>query len=106
MSKSPVLTHLLVHEDVDERVDDCATLGQQGWHHAGHRANDVWWTECRHHGHHAIRHPAQQVTCGRGQDHEQDVELSLSSCRLADLTHLWLKNRKKKKTTQCINYQG
>lgn len=86
MSMAP--THLFVHEDVDEGVDDGAALGQQRRHHAGHRADDVGGSECRHHGHHAIRHPAQQVAGRRGQNHEQYVVLSLPRCRLPDLAHL------------------
>lgn len=81
-------THLFVHEDVDEWVDDGAALGQQRRHHAGHRADDVGGSECSHHGHHAIRHPAQHVAGRRGQNHEQYVVLSLPGCRLPDLAHL------------------
>lgn len=86
MSMTP--THLFVHEDVDERVDDGAALGQQRRHHAGHGADDVGGSERRHHGHHAVRHPAQHVAGRRGQNHEQYVVLSLPGCRLPDLAHL------------------
>lgn len=83
-----MLPHLFVHENVDERVDDGAALGQQRGHHAGHRTDDVWGAECCHHGHHAVRHPAQHVAGRCGQNHKQDVVLSPPRCRLSDLTHL------------------
>lgn len=86
MSMTP--THLFVHEDVDEWVDDGAALGQQRRHHAGHGADDVGGSERCHHGHDAVRHPAQQVAGRRGQNHEQYVVLSLPGCRLPDLAHL------------------
>lgn len=85
---SSTRTHLFVHEDVDEGVDDGAALRQQRRHHAGHRADDVGGSECCHHGHHAVRHPAEQVAGRRGQNHEQYVVLPLPGCSLPDLTHL------------------
>lgn len=58
-SQHTLPTHLLIHEYVDERVDDCAALGQQRWHHTSHWTNDAWWAECCHHGHNTVGRPAQ-----------------------------------------------
>ena len=81
-------THLFVHEDVDDRVDDGAALGEDRWDDAGDRADDSRPTEGGHHGDDAVRHPAEQVANHRGHHHEQDVELSATGRRPPDTTHL------------------
>lgn len=85
--------YLLVHEYVDEGVDDGAAFSQEGGHHAGNRANNVGGTKGGHHGHNAVRHPAQQITGCCGQDHEKYVVLPLASRSLPDFSHLNEKNR-------------
>lgn len=83
-----LVPHLFVHEYVDDGVDDGAALGQEWRDHAGHRTDDVGRAKRRHHGHHAVRHPAQQVAGRRGQNHEEYVVLSPSGCGLSDFSHL------------------
>lgn len=81
-------SHLFVHEDVDDGVDDRAALGEDRRHDARHRADESRPAEGGHHGDDAVRHPAEQVTDHRGDDHEQDVELAPPRRRPPDATHL------------------
>lgn len=81
-------TNLFVHEDVDERVDDSAALGQERGHHGGHGGDDAGPAKRRHHGHHAVGHPAQYIAHHRSQHHEQDVVLSPPRRCPTYLTHL------------------
>lgn len=87
-------THLLVHEDVDDGVDDRAGLGEDGRDDAGDGADESRPAEGGHDGDDAIRHPADQVAHHRGDDHEQNVKLSPTSCRPPDMTHL-MQNKQK-----------
>lgn len=70
------LANLLVHEDVDDGVEHGAALGQDRRDHSSHRRDEARLAKGCHHGHHTVRHPAEQVTSHRGDHHEQDVELS------------------------------
>lgn len=80
--------HLFVHENIDEGVDDCATLSHDGGHHGQDGGDEARVSKGGHHGDHAVGHPAQQVTHHRGDHHEQNVELSPPRCRLTDPPHL------------------
>lgn len=82
------VTDLFVHQDVDDGVNDGAALGEERRDDAGHGADDPWPSKGGHHGNDAVRHPADQVTHHRGDDHEQDVKISATSCRVPDTTHL------------------
>lgn len=78
--------HLLVHQDVDDGVEHGAAFGQDGGHHARHGPDEARLTKGGHHGHDAVRHPAEEVARHRGDDHEEDVEFAPP--RPANSTHL------------------
>lgn len=73
--------HLLVHEDVDDRVYDGAGLGQDGRDDAGLGRDQARRTEGGQQGHHAVRQPAQQVADDHDHDHEQHPLLALPAHR-------------------------
>lgn len=64
------MSHLFVHEDVNERIDDCAAFGKEGWHHACNGCDDSWASERGHHCNNSIRHPAQKVAHHCSDDHK------------------------------------
>lgn len=81
-------THLFVHEDVDDRVNDRAGLGQDGRDDAGLWRDQVRRTEGGHQGHHAVRQPAQQVADHHDHDHKQHPLLALPAHRGVDAADL------------------
>lgn len=81
-------THLLVHEDVDDRVNDRAGLGQDGRDDAGLWCDQVRRTEGGQQGHHAVWQPAQQVADDHDHDHEQHSLLALPAHRGVDAADL------------------
>lgn len=70
---------LLVHEDVDDRVDDGAGLGQERGHDASLGCHQTWCSKCSQQRHDAIREPAEQVTHHHSDDHEENAVLPLSA---------------------------
>ena len=71
--------HLLVHEYVDERVDDGGELGQQRRHDARLRAQEVSGAEGGEQRRHSVRQPADQVAHHHGDDHHQHPLLSAAA---------------------------
>lgn len=86
--------HLLVHEDVDHRVNDRAGLGQDGRDDAGLGRYQVRRAEGGHQGHHAVRQPAQQVADDHDDDHEQHPLLALPAHGGVDAADLTVTGRR------------
>lgn len=93
-------TNLFVHEDVDDGVEDSAAFGQQGGHHAKHRSDESRPSKCCCHGNHTIWHPANQIAHHSGDDHEQNVVLSPSGCRLPEPPNLRQKQQNHSQTLE------
>ena len=85
---SALISHLGVEEHVDNWVDNCAELGQDGGHHTNHGSDQSQSTKGGNQRHDAIGHPAQHVAGHHRQYHQQNVLLSALSCQKIDLTHL------------------
>lgn len=81
-------SHLFIHEDIDDGVDHCAGLGQDGGDDTGHWCDQTWGSKCGQQGHDAIRQPAQQVAHDHNHHHEQDTLLSFPSHGGVDATYL------------------
>lgn len=80
-SRRPERTHLFVHEDVDDRVDHRAGLGQDGRDDAGLGRDQARRAEGGQQGHHAVRQPAQQVADDHHHHHEEHPLLALPAHR-------------------------
>lgn len=80
--------HLLVHEHVDDGVDDGAGLGQDRGHDASLGCHQTRRSERSQQCHDAIREPAEQVTYHHSQDHEEDTMLPLSAGGRLQAAHL------------------
>lgn len=72
-----VLTHLFIHEDVDDGVDDGAGLGQHGRDDARLRGDQAWRAEGGQQRHDAVGQPAQQVADHHHHHHEEHALLPL-----------------------------
>lgn len=86
-------THLVVHEDVDDWVNDCAELGQDRGDDAGGRGHQARTPECGHQSHDPVGQPAQQVGHHHGDHHQQHTLLPLTADGRVDAAHL--QNRRK-----------
>lgn len=82
------LTHLFIHEDVDDGVDDGAGLGQHGRDDAGLWGDQAWWAEGGQQGHDAVGQPAQQVADHHHHHHEEHALLPLPAHRGVDAADL------------------
>lgn len=63
-------THLFIHEDIDDWVDDRTRLGQDWRDDARLRCDQARRTEGGQQGHDAVRQPAQQVADHHNHHHE------------------------------------
>ncbi len=63
-------SNLFVHKDVNQRVDDCAAFGKEGWHHARNGGDDPGTSKRGHHCNNPIGHPAQKVAHHCSDDHK------------------------------------
>lgn len=80
--------YLLVHEDVDDRVDDGAGLGQERGHDASLSSHQTWRSKRSHQRHDTVWEPAEQVTHHHSDNHEEDAVLPLSSGGRLQAAHL------------------
>lgn len=81
-------THLFIHEDIDDWVDDRTGLGQDGRDDARLGGDEAGRTEGGQQGHDAIRQPAQQVADHHNHHHEQHPLLALPAHRCVDTADL------------------
>lgn len=82
------LTHLFIHEDVDDGVDDGAGLGQHGRDDAGLRRDQARWAKGGQQCHDAVGQPAQQVAAHHHHHHKEHALLPLPAHRGVDATDL------------------
>lgn len=82
------LTHLFIHEDVDNGVDDGTGLGQHGRNDAGLRGDQARRAEGGQQGHDAVGQPAQQVADHHHHHHEEHALLPLPAHRGVDAADL------------------
>lgn len=96
--------HLLVHEYVDERVDDGGELGQQRRHDARLRAQEVSGPEGGEQSRHSVRQPADQVAHHHGDDHHQHPLLSAAAHHRTHAAHLGEENNRKWRFLEFYTY--
>lgn len=81
-------SHLFIHEDVDDRVDDGARLGQDRGDDARLGRDQAGRPEGGQQCHDPVRHPAEQVADHHDHHHEQHALLALPAQRRVDPAHL------------------
>lgn len=88
-------SHLFVEENIDNRVDNSAELGQDGRNHTSDGSHLPRPTKGGHQCHDAIGHPAQHVAGHHRENHQRNVAFSALSCQKIDLSHLEMWERRR-----------
>lgn len=88
-------SHLFVEENIDNRVDNSAELGQDGRNHTSDGSHQLRPTKGGHQCHDAVGHPAQHVAGHHRENHQRNVVFSALSCQKIDLSHLEMWERRR-----------